>query len=115
MSAGGDLLKLGIPFPRANPRATAKRAMSARNAISTPTEPWVTKALLNAVDFCLTPGMSRTQTLIWEPACGDGRMAEPIKAAHYKVYASDIGDYGYGFIRWLPDPAAPGEGAEALL
>ena len=60
-----------------------------------PTEPWVTRALLAAVDFRALSGLFCSQTLIWEPACGDGRMAEPIRAAGYDVVASDIADYGY--------------------
>ena len=32
---------------------------------------------------------------VWEPACGDGRMAEALKRAGAQVYASDIEDCGY--------------------
>lgn len=59
------------------------------------TEPWVTRALIAAVNFS-PPGKARSETLIWEPACGDGRMAQPLKAAGYTVVASDIADHGYG-------------------
>ncbi len=57
------------------------------------TEPWVTRALLAAVDFNL-PEYPRAP--VWEPACGDGRMAEPLRAAGYCVFASDVADWGYG-------------------
>jgi hypothetical protein len=80
------------------PRKSASHGEAgyARNARDFyPTEPWVTRALLNAVELTLTPGMSRTQTMVWEPACGDGRMAEVLKAAGYEVASSDIADYGY--------------------
>jgi len=50
------------------------------------TEPWVTRALLSAVRF---------GPVVWEPACGDGRMAREIEAAGYLVFSSDIHDYGY--------------------
>jgi len=59
------------------------------------TEPWVTRALLAAVDLG-APGVARAHTVVWEPACGDGRMARPIEEAGYQVCASDIGDWGYG-------------------
>lgn len=44
------------------------------------TPAWVTEVLL--------PHIGR-QRLIWEPACGDGQMAEPLKAAG-DVFASDL-------------------------
>jgi hypothetical protein len=59
------------------------------------TEPWVTRALLQAVDFT-PPGCKRSEAVIWEPACGDGRMAREIEKAGYRVVASDLHDYGYG-------------------
>lgn len=33
---------------------------------------------------------------VWEPACGNGAMAEVIKEHGYDVIASDLHDYGYG-------------------
>lgn len=62
-----------------------------------PTEPWVTRALCRAVDFRSHAvfGLSRSEFLVWEPACGDGRMARELEAAGYDVVASDIADYGY--------------------
>jgi hypothetical protein len=62
-------------------------ARNARDAYFT--EPWVTRALLGAVKF---------SSPIWEPACGDGRMAEVI-LDHEHGYCcawSDVHDYGYG-------------------
>lgn len=54
-----------------------------------PTELWVTEALCRAVEF-------ETHGLIWEPACGDGRMAKVLQKWHSSVVASDIVDHGYG-------------------
>lgn len=34
--------------------------------------------------------------VVWEPACGDGRMARVIEGRGYFVSASDIADHGYG-------------------
>lgn len=52
-----------------------------------PTPAWATQALINLVRFNGT---------IFEPCCGDGAMARILKAAHYKVVASDIKRRGYG-------------------
>lgn len=35
---------------------------------------------------------------IWEPACGDGAMAEPLFATGRNIYSSDIEDRGYGAV-----------------
>ena len=53
------------------------------------TEPWVTEALCRAVEF-------DNLGLLWEPACGDGRMAKVLDRWHATVVASDIADYGFG-------------------
>jgi hypothetical protein len=47
-----------------------------------PTPSWVVEALAAHVDLA---GLR-----IWECACGDGRMAEALKAAGASVYASDV-------------------------
>lgn len=54
-----------------------------------PTEPWVTEALCRDVEF-------ETDQLVWEPACGDGRMAKVLHKWSAAVVASDIVDHGYG-------------------
>jgi hypothetical protein len=55
-------------------------------------------------DFYATP-LSATEALlkheifrggIWEPACGDGAISEPLKQAGYSVYSTDLIDRGYG-------------------
>lgn len=52
-----------------------------------PTPAWATHALLEVETFT---GM------IWEPACGDGAMAEVLRARGHIVEASDLYDRGYG-------------------
>jgi predicted RNA methylase len=52
-----------------------------------PTPAWTTAALLEVIDVA---GKN-----IWECACGDGRMAEPLKAAGARVFCTDIVDRGY--------------------
>lgn len=49
-----------------------------------PTPPEATQALL---DFLKLP---REDTMIWEPACGDGRMVDVIKKNGYEVLGTDI-------------------------
>lgn len=57
-----------------------------------PTPPWATRALLEHV----LAGKEISNSTCWEPACGRGFMAEPLKEYFESVYASDIHDYGYG-------------------
>jgi len=52
-----------------------------------PTPAWATHALCEVESFAGT---------IWEPACGDGAMAEVLRARGYQVEASDLFDRGYG-------------------
>lgn len=56
-----------------------------------PTPPWGTRAgaeILRDID--------PTATVIWEPACGEGHMAEALKEYFPRVRATDIHDHGYG-------------------
>lgn len=54
-----------------------------RNSDFYPTPPEVTNALL---DFLELP----TSMVIWEPACGDNRMVDVMRARGHKVIATDI-------------------------
>jgi hypothetical protein len=56
-----------------------------QNFYATPA--WVTEALLRSVS--LPKG-------IWEPCCGDGAMAEVLKAHGHNVVSTDLIDRGYG-------------------
>lgn len=61
-----------------------------------PTEPWVTRALCRAVDFRhQIVRQPATGHWIWEPAVGDGRMADELRRQGYQVFGSDIHDYGW--------------------
>lgn len=51
------------------------------------TEPLATRLLCDVE--CLAPN-------VWEPACGEGHMAEVLKEYHYDVRATDLVDRGYG-------------------
>ena len=52
-----------------------------------PTPEYVTRALLDNYKF---------EGAIWEPACGDGRMAEVLKRFYREVRCSDLINRGYG-------------------
>lgn len=52
-----------------------------------PTPRYVTQALLDNYTF---------HGKIWEPACGDGRMAEVLLENYSDVYCTDLIDRGYG-------------------
>lgn len=53
-----------------------------------PTPPWATRALIEVV-------LGKNLNSIWEPACGEGHMAEVLREYCADVTASDIHDYGY--------------------
>jgi hypothetical protein len=58
-----------------------------------PTPPWATRALFRHV----LPALGiETIGPVWEPACGEGHMAEVIAEFTSMVIATDIFDYGYG-------------------
>lgn len=58
-----------------------------------PTPPECTVALMQAESFALSALGIKT---IWEPACGDGAMAEIIEHYGYDVIGTDLIDRGYG-------------------
>lgn len=61
-----------------------------------PTPPWATRALIEHVFDKLERRGHCGWQVCWEPACGEGHMAEPLKEYFKEVVASDIKDYGYG-------------------
>ena len=87
-----DLFGPQAPARKSASHGEAGYARNARDAYFT--EPWVTRALLKAVDF-VPEGRIPATTVIWEPACGDGRMCQVIDEWRLYFVASDIHDYGY--------------------
>jgi hypothetical protein len=63
-----------------------------------PTPNWVIEALAEHIDLA---GMR-----VWEPACGNGQMAEALKASGASVYSSDVEDHGYAGLDAVLDFAA---------
>lgn len=59
-----------------------------------PTPPWATRALFEEV---LKPNLAmRLGPAAWEPCCGAGHMAIPLKEYFPLVFASDVHDWGFG-------------------
>ncbi len=58
-----------------------------------PTPPFATRALCEVIlpRYCVT-----RSSAAWEPACGEGHMAEVLGEYFREVVATDIHDYGYG-------------------
>lgn len=78
--------KFGAPAP------TLRRFADLDGPDFYPTPAWATKALLEVEKF---------EGEIWEPACGDGAMAEVFKETGYRVASSDL--YGRGYGQWQED------------
>jgi hypothetical protein len=57
-----------------------------------PTPPWATRAL---IDHAFGALPECTMNSVWEPACGDGQMAEVLREFCPNVLATDIHPYGY--------------------
>ncbi|MFE1598209.1 hypothetical protein [Methylobacterium sp. ID0610] len=73
-----------------------------------PTAPWATRAFVRHVLPLLSPQPIRSA---WDPACGEGHMAEVLRETVPAVLASDIFDYGRGYD--VSDFLATGPGAPA--
>ncbi|MDR6952653.1 hypothetical protein J2X65_002012 [Ancylobacter sp. 3268] len=60
-----------------------------------PTPPWATRAFVRHVALPVLGVLGDCET-VWDPACGEGHMAEPLRESFASVSASDIHPYGYG-------------------
>lgn len=58
-----------------------------------PTPPWATRALIEVV---LPHLQAAPINSVWEPACGEGHIAEVLREYVPVVHATDVFDYGYG-------------------
>jgi hypothetical protein len=65
-----------------------------------PTPPWATRALVELVLPRFGSDITTAFPIetIWEPACGEGHMAEVLSEYSKRVAASDVKDYGYGAV-----------------
>lgn len=55
-----------------------------------PTSPWPVRALFKHI----LAGVAHVGERVWEPACGRGHMARTIAESGFRVWASDVADYG---------------------
>jgi len=60
-----------------------------------PTPPWATRALIH--DVLIPRRVPVADASVWEPAAGEGHMAETLREFFARVHASDIHDYGRGY------------------
>jgi hypothetical protein len=60
-----------------------------------PTPPWATRAFVREILFAFD--LARPEQTAWEPAAGEGHMAEPLRECFARVHASDVHDYGEGY------------------
>lgn len=61
-----------------------------------PTPPWATRALMQTVIPQLQPRGAWLGSSVWEPACGEGHIAEVLREYTDDIIATDVYDYGYG-------------------
>lgn len=67
----------------------AQRAASAPGELDYyPTPPFATRAMCEFIDL--------SRSIVWEPACGENYMADPLREYAAHVIASDVFDYGVG-------------------
>lgn len=59
-----------------------------------PTAPWATRAFAQHILPVLSSEPIRS---VWDPACGEGHMAEVLRESVSTVHASDVFDYGRGY------------------
>jgi hypothetical protein len=67
-----------------------------------PTPLWATRALVEHVI-----GDRWGRATAWDPACGQGHMARPLREYFGKVHASDVHPYGYGEVHDFLMPFLP--------
>lgn len=83
-------------LPSGNRAIMASRVEPADRLDYFPTPPWATRALIEEVFPQL--GVECRERDAWEPACGEGHIAEVLREYFRDVVASDIHEYGYGHV-----------------
>lgn len=86
--------------PKGGTAVMARRAPTLDELDYFPTPPWATRAVVPFLRE-LDPRFDRA--VVWEPACGGGHMAEPLREFGLDVRASDVFDHGYGRMAGLCD------------
>lgn len=84
------------PLPKGARAVMASRVEKKGSADNFWTPPWATRALMEVVWPRIFGGSTGDRLTAWEPACGEGHMAEILQDYFRVVYSSDLYDYGYG-------------------
>lgn len=69
-----------------------------------PTHPWAVRGFCNQLQ---RDGFDFSDSLVWEPACGRGHMAQTLAEFFPGVWASDKYDYGFGERRDFLEDSLP--------
>lgn len=76
--------------PKGHSAVMASRSEAPDSLDFFPTPPWATRALLDVIRHEVDEDMT-----CWEPACGAGHMAGVLAELPWRVFASDVHDYGH--------------------
>lgn len=109
LAAAGLIAELATR-PKGGASVMARRAPTLDELDYFPTPPWATRAVLPYLRR-LDPELDGAT--VWEPACGGGHMAEPLREAGLDVRASDVFDHGYAGMAGLCDFLDPAIEARA--
>ena len=86
-------MSTAISKPAASRRIMQSRIEPPDSLQFFPTPPWATRALVHHLI-----GISECKSKsVWEPAAGEGHMAEVLGEYFDRVHASDVHDYGVGY------------------
>ncbi len=90
-------MSLASTIPHGSRTIMASRREPKRSRDFFPTPPWATRALMEHV-FPRLGYLTRSEWIrsVWEPACGEGHMAEVLREYFGNVIATDVHSYGYG-------------------
>lgn len=92
----GETAPISAPMPSGGLAIAHQRIEPADSLDFFPTPLWATRALIEHVFAHLERKGHCEYQIAWEPACGEGHMAEPLREYFRDVLATDIKDYGYG-------------------
>ncbi|TDR35712.1 hypothetical protein [Aquamicrobium defluvii] len=90
--------------PNTSTAVMARRIEPADSLDFFPTPPWATRAFCEHVMPAVWPWPDRFRVSAYDPACGEGHMAEALADYFDHVGGSDIHDYGYGEIADFTHP-----------
>lgn len=93
--------------PRGHSAVMASRVEPPDSLDFFPTPPWATRALLGKLSLSI-----QAEDVCWEPACGAGHMSDVLAEQPWRVFASDVFDYGHSdaigsFVGAGPDVVTP--------